>query len=311
MTNGYQQFFKKAREMAEQEGPTQFKSKGKPKRQFNLEASSAAVNQSLNQRKKNKSDATLKFEGNTRSETRQTMMNELHTRLKQKPVKAKKKIPARVLVTSFIGLLISAGGLYKADLVEKYIKHVEFSLMGYAGADEKSVVKEAKSNEKITEKTDEKKDKAVTGKDEKQEVASEVVKKEFSDEDISHFAKLNERKRELDAREEELNRLEQELTKQKAEMAQRLKDLEGTRRQISSVLEEKVHGDDKKVDSLVQMYSNMKPQQAAKVFETMDEDLAIEILGRMKKKPAAEILNLVKAEKAQVLSEKFAGYKRP
>ncbi len=54
----------------------------------------------------------------------------------------------------------------------------------------------------------------------------------------------------------------------------------------------------------------MKPQQAAKVFESMDEDLAIEILGRMKKKPAAEILNLVKSEKAQVLSEKYAGYKR-
>ena len=54
----------------------------------------------------------------------------------------------------------------------------------------------------------------------------------------------------------------------------------------------------------------MKPQQAAKVFETMDEDLAVEIIGRMKRKPAAEILNLLKAEKAQVISEKYTGYKR-
>jgi flagellar motility protein MotE (MotC chaperone) len=89
-----------------------------------------------------------------------------------------------------------------------------------------------------------------------------------------------------------------------------LKDLEDVRRGISSVLEEKVKGDDKKIDTLVQMYSDMKPPQAAKVFETMDEDLAVDILGRMKKKNAADIMNLLKSEKAQVLSEKFAGYKR-
>jgi flagellar motility protein MotE (MotC chaperone) len=58
------------------------------------------------------------------------------------------------------------------------------------------------------------------------------------------------------------------------------------------------------------MYSNMKAPQAAKVFETMDEDLAVEILGRMKKKNAADIMNLLKPEKAQILSEMFAGYKR-
>jgi flagellar motility protein MotE (MotC chaperone) len=54
----------------------------------------------------------------------------------------------------------------------------------------------------------------------------------------------------------------------------------------------------------------MRPNTAAKVVESLDEDLAVEILGRMKKKNAAEILNLLKPEKAQVLSEKYAGYKR-
>jgi flagellar motility protein MotE (MotC chaperone) len=93
-------------------------------------------------------------------------------------------------------------------------------------------------------------------------------------------------------------------------LEKRLQELEQTRKVISQVLEEKVQTDDKKVETLVQMYSNMKPQQAAKVFETMDEDLAVEILGRMKKKNAAEIMKLIKAEKAQIFSEKYAGYKR-
>ncbi len=55
----------------------------------------------------------------------------------------------------------------------------------------------------------------------------------------------------------------------------------------------------------------MKPNQAAKIFETMDEDLVIEILTKMKKKTAADILNLIKVEKAQLFAEKFAGYRMP
>ena len=84
-----------------------------------------------------------------------------------------------------------------------------------------------------------------------------------------------------------------------------------TRTKISSVLEEKIKADDVKVETLVQMYSNMKPPQVAKVFETLDEDLVIEILSRMKKKVAGDILNLVKPEKAQIFAERFAGYRSP
>ena len=75
------------------------------------------------------------------------------------------------------------------------------------------------------------------------------------------------------------------------------------------MLQDRVSSDAAKVDTLVQVYSNMKPSQAAKVFETMDEDLVIEILSKMKKKNAADILNLVKSDKAQVLAEKYAGYR--
>ena len=129
-------------------------------------------------------------------------------------------------------------------------------------------------------------------------------------EELDHLSKLREKKKELDAREEEINRLDAELQKQKIDLEARLKDLRETREQISKMLEDRVKNDESKVETLVQMYSNMRPPQAAKVFETLDEDLAIDILGRMKKKSAADIMNLLKPEKAQIFSEKFAGYKR-
>jgi flagellar motility protein MotE (MotC chaperone) len=100
------------------------------------------------------------------------------------------------------------------------------------------------------------------------------------------------------------------LQQQKLALEKRLKELEDIRTKISSRLDEKVKIDQEKVDKLVEFYSNMKPQNAAKVFEDIDEDLAVEILNKMKKKSAADIMNLLKSEKAQKLSEKFAGYKR-
>ncbi len=126
-----------------------------------------------------------------------------------------------------------------------------------------------------------------------------------------YLFQLNERKKSLDVREEELNKKSAEIDKQKVELEQKLKDLESSRQKISALLQDRIKADSAKVDTLVQVYSNMKPQQAAKIFENMDEDLVIEILSRMKKKNAADILNLVKTDKAQVLAEKYTGYRLP
>lgn len=273
MKNGYQQHFQKL-----QANKGNRVSTAKPK---DTRKNTQKIQLDLNE--KTKKHVTVE-------ELRQRLISQEKTRKKPN------KFPVKLVLTSMIGLFVAGAGLTYLTEIERIVKKVEVSFFGYALAEEKAP--ESKPAEK---KEEPKKEDTNTEKQ---------VKKEFTDEEVNHFAKLNERKRELDAREEELNRLESELAAQKVALEKRLSELDKTRRDISSVLEEKVKTDDKKVESLVSVYSSMKPQQAAKVFESMDEDLAIEILGRMKKKPAAEILNLVKAEKAQVLSEKYAGYKR-
>ncbi len=216
----------------------------------------------------------------------------------QRPKKKRKSIPWKLMGLSFFGLVATAWGFQNYEQVEHYVKRIEISFSGIAFAEDapaKSKVAATKPEGAAVSKND---------------VPVVEAKKSLSDDEIDHLSKLNERKKELDEREEELARAEQELQTQKEELNKRLKDLEDIRRGISSVLEEKVKGDDKKIDTLVQMYSDMKPPAAAKVIETMDEDLAVDILGRMKKKNAADIMSLLKADKAQVLTEKFAGYKR-
>ncbi|WP_413612654.1 magnesium transporter MgtE N-terminal domain-containing protein [Bdellovibrio sp. HCB-110] len=212
------------------------------------------------------------------------------------PKKRKKaSVPWKLVGVSFMGLMIAVWGFQNHDEVENLIKRVEFQMTGEAVA--QSPAPEKPAAPAAAEHAE--------GAPEAAPAASAM-----SSVEIDHLQKLNERKKELDAREEELNRMETELQVQKVDLEKRLKELEEMRTKISSMLEDRVKADDQKVDTLVQMYSNMKPPQAAKVFETMDEDLAVEILGRMKKKNAADIMNLLKPEKAQVLSEMFAGYKR-
>lgn len=213
---------------------------------------------------------------------------------KKQSTKKKSKFPA---VQFCLFALVVLAGLFlfeHAEDVEKQLKRIDigFSL--------------AQAEEKEADRTNEAK------KDEKPADAKEAkVASEIKPDEADYLFKLSERKKQLDTREEELNRYAAEIAKQKEDIEAKLKKLEETRAKISTALEDKIKADDAKVDTLVQMYTNMKPQQAAKVFESLDEDLVIEILSRMKKKSAADILNLVKPEKAQVLAERYAGYRVP
>lgn len=102
----------------------------------------------------------------------------------------------------------------------------------------------------------------------------------------------------------------EELQKQRDELDGKLKKLVEVRTNISQTLGEQIEKDEEKLGKLVEVYSNMKPNNAAKIFESIDENLAVDILTRMKKDRAANVLNLIEPAKARRLSEKFAGYVR-
>lgn len=206
-------------------------------------------------------------------------------------------------------LLISGFGWYTVDseYFDKLLGHVQISIFGQALAKEGAGEADKTANNS--------KEKVVHA--EKSAAASDPAtasnpseKSSWTQEEISHFSKLNERKEELDLREKELSELEEELQKQKLEVEKRIRELQDVRDQIATLLKDRVDVDKEKVGTLVEFYSNMKPKQAAEIIATINEDLAVEILGRMKKKNAAEIMNLLEPNKAQGLSEKFAGYKR-
>lgn len=168
---------------------------------------------------------------------------------------------------------------------------------------------EAESPKKNTPPTEGNKENSAAAKVEGKEEQGKA-EKDSVPQDTSYLSKLNERSQSLDQREKELNELEEELQRQKVQVDQRIQELEEIRRQIASTLKEQVEVDQQRVAKLVELYSNMKPKQAADIIASLTDDLAISVLASMKKKNAASIMDLLPADRARLLSEKLTGYKR-
>ncbi len=224
----------------------------------------------------------------------------------------KRSLPVLPLVALLMAIAGVAYGYINLAQVESFLSRVEVELIGQTMAAEGEAAKSEakKANGEKSAQPGEGEAAKHAGAEGKGEKNGCVEMKGFSQEELSHFNKLNERKNELDLRDAELTALEEELHKQRIEVEERVGKLERIRDEVAGVLKDRVEIDQQTVATLVDFYSNMKPKQAADVFANINEDLAIEVLGKMKKKSAADILNLLESGKARALSEKFTGYKR-
>jgi flagellar motility protein MotE (MotC chaperone) len=215
-----------------------------------------------------------------------------------------RQFPVSAAMTLMVFLSLGIFGFYQQDKVIEALDSIEIKVFGAASASDAAPKKAAKEDSSHTANKEKSADAKVEG-DKKAEAAPSGL----SEEELSLFKGLHERSIALDQREAELKKMEEELQRQREALEKRLSEIDGVRRNIASQLEEKVKVDKERVEQLVQFYSTMKPQQAAKIIESLNEDLSVEVLVKMKKKNAADIMNLINSEKAQRLSERFAGYK--
>jgi flagellar motility protein MotE (MotC chaperone) len=226
-------------------------------------------------------------------------------KFKPSPARRKNSFSPVAIVFTMLGIGVAYFGYENIEPIEKWVSSVQVSFLTSAMAEDKPAEKSLTKSPA----------KAVGSKSASEEAKTEnaVVESKAADSsgiDFDFVKDFKDRKKDLDQKEEELKAWEAEIQTQKSELDTKIAEIQKIRKDISAQLEERVKADQGKIDTLVQVYSQMKPSQAAKVFESLDEDLAVDILTKMKKKSAADILNLLKADKAQLLSEKFAGYSR-
>jgi flagellar motility protein MotE (MotC chaperone) len=220
---------------------------------------------------------------------------------RKRPPSPSATFPFKALVAFIILTWASVWALVEWENIERYLNGVQVSFFGQALAEADT---EAGKKQPTKDKKEEKK----SSNAEPEQTKKSSAARAWTEEELALFTKLEERKKNLDLREEELNKMEAELQKQKVMIEKKIDELGELRKKIANQLKVQVEVDEERVKKLVDFYSNMKPANAAKIVGDLNEDLAVEVLGRMKKKDAAAIMNLLDPGKSKRLSEKYAGY---
>ena len=105
---------------------------------------------------------------------------------------------------------------------------------------------------------------------------------------------------------EEMENKKKELKRLEGEVDKKIEQLNQFRTQIEKLLEQKDIEEQKRIGELAKMYEKMTADKAAAALGTVEPELAISILGKMKIKSAAKVLNNLDRDKAAKLTTAFS-----
>ncbi len=125
---------------------------------------------------------------------------------------------------------------------------------------------------------------------------------QYSRAEIDVLEKLSNRRTELDERERALDLREKLLAASEARIGERIVELKGIEANIQGLINERDEAQTKQLLSLVKIYENMKPKDAARIFEELDMDVLLPVAQRMKEIKFAAVLAQMDPEKAKRLT---------
>jgi flagellar motility protein MotE (MotC chaperone) len=117
---------------------------------------------------------------------------------------------------------------------------------------------------------------------------------------------LAQRRAELDAREKQMATQEQLIAAAESKLDGRIKQLGDLKTQVQALLDQANKTGDDDVARMVKVYESMKPKDAAKVMETLKDDVRLPIASKMKERNLAAMLAQMQPDKARDLTEKLA-----
>ncbi len=118
--------------------------------------------------------------------------------------------------------------------------------------------------------------------------------------------RLQERRQELDARARELDIRESLIQAAEKRMEGQLTELKETEQHIKDATQQRDDADAARFKGLVTMYENMKPRDAAKIFDRLDIGVLIEIASKIKPQVMSDIMAQMSPDIAQRLTVELA-----
>jgi flagellar motility protein MotE (MotC chaperone) len=133
--------------------------------------------------------------------------------------------------------------------------------------------------------------------------------KDASDNDIDYSAvrqdvykDLLQRRQQLDAREKELKKREALIAATNTEISGKVKELTTLKTEIEKLMKKQTDEEQENVTRLVRIYEGMKPKDAARIFNALDMDVLVSVLGKMGEKKSGAIIAAMDAEKARTVT---------
>jgi flagellar motility protein MotE (MotC chaperone) len=118
--------------------------------------------------------------------------------------------------------------------------------------------------------------------------------------------RLQERRQELDTRARELDIRESLIKAAEKRMEGQLTELKATEARITVATQQKDEAQTARFKGLVTMYENMKPRDAAKIFDRLDTAVLLEVVSKIEPRKMADILALMSPDAAQHLTVELA-----
>jgi len=128
--------------------------------------------------------------------------------------------------------------------------------------------------------------------------------------EIDLLQKLAERRVEIDARARELETRSALLAAAESRIDGKIQDFKALQATIESLVKTYDEQQDKKLLSLVKIYENMKPKDAARIFEELEMDVLLQVAERMKERSLSAILAKMKSQRARDVTVELNGLRK-
>ncbi|MBL8641879.1 MAG: flagellar protein FlbB [Alphaproteobacteria bacterium] len=124
------------------------------------------------------------------------------------------------------------------------------------------------------------------------------------------FQDLIKRREELDQRDKKLSEREALLEAAQKELDKKVSEMEAVRDELKDLLKQQTAEEATRIQSLVKIYSGMKPKDAARIFNTLDTDILMDVISSMPEAKAGPIIALMDADRAKALTTLLAEQKK-
>lgn len=136
--------------------------------------------------------------------------------------------------------------------------------------------------------------------------AADAAVKEFSAGEVEVLKKLAHRREELEQRSRELDMREGLLKAAETRIDKKVDQLKELQASIDGLLKKHDAQEEAKMASLVKIYENMKPKDAARIFEQLDMPILLDVVERMSERRIAPIMAEMAPIKAKSVTAELA-----